>query len=265
MSLSRLALRIITARALAGTTLAGSRVFDSAVEPIDLHVQTQRQPFLTVMTDDHDRQVSGRDLRHGTDSCELVIEVAVATTVKAGTGGAEEVVVPHTDAGMEVVLDLIGHQITETLMGGQSAWAKLWRDFAMRTTRITSRRGASAENGVRFAARQIIITVDLMADPIRGEAMPAPWQWLLTAMEDDPEMVDLAALVRYAIEGDAALTPEALAASTYGINEATVAAVGETPVRDDAGAPVTVDQITIDQEGAPDWTLTEGAADEAGA
>jgi hypothetical protein len=265
MSISRLALRIVTARALAGVTLAGSRVYDSAVEPIDLKVREQRAPFIVVLTDDHDRQVSGRDLRMGTDSVELVLEVAVATTVRAQSGADEEVIVPHTDEGMEVILDLLGHQITETLMQGQGPWAKLWRDFVMRTPRIMSRRGASVENGLRFAARQMIVTCDTLADPIRGGEMSGPWLRLLYAMEQDEATAGIAALVRYAVEGDVPLTPEALAAATFGLAPETVAAIGEAPVRDAQGALVPLTEVVVAIDGAPDWDLTEEAADEAGA
>lgn len=257
MSLARLALRIAATKALTGQTLAGARVRDSAVEGIDLQVQTERQPFVVIYTDDHTRVTTGKDLRHGDDDCELVIEVAVAARVPVAIPGEEEggeateVVVPHTDAGMELMLDLIGHQAIEALSGGASVWAAIWRDFVLRVRRIVSRRGAGTENGVRFAARQIVMTVDLLADPVRGEAMNGPWVRLLAAMEADSDLADIGAVIRYAIEGDAPLTAEAVAASRQGLSPATVDAIGIAPVRDEDGNAVDLTEIEVQTGGAP--------------
>lgn len=261
MSLSRLALRIITVKALQGATLAGEAVFDSAVDPIDVQVRQNRRPFVVVTTDEHKRTITGRDLRQGNDLCDVVIEVAVASKVEAETGADEQIIIPQTDANMEVVLDLIGHQTTEALMGGKTEWSELWKLFAMGVVSITSRRGASAEQGVRFAARQMVVTTDLIGDPVRGGDMSAAWTRLLTAMEADAELGGTAALIRYAIEGDAPLTEEAFVASLFAIPPETVAALGLTPVRDEAGNPVTLDEVVVQQEdGLPDLTLTEDGA-----
>lgn len=263
MGLSRLALRIITCRALTGATIAGASVHDSAVDTIDQMVKAQRKPFITVSTDEHRRTITGRDLRHGDDQCELVLDVAVASKVTADAGG-EIIVIPQTDAGMEVILDLIGQQINEALLSGATVWSRLWQDFAVRVVSVASRRGASAEDGTRFAARQIVITADILGDPVRGSVPFGPWQRLLAAMDADAELADMGALIRYAIEGDVPLTEEAMVASLYGISEETVGALGMAAVRDAEGAAVPVDEIILDQEGLPDIVLTEQAADEQG-
>ena len=78
MSLTRLAMRLAAARALRDRTLAGARVFDSAVDPIDQTIAEQRQPLLVLTTDEHALEVSGRDLGSGTHRCDLVIELAIA-------------------------------------------------------------------------------------------------------------------------------------------------------------------------------------------
>ena len=46
MSLARLAMRLAAARAVKGVTLAGDRVFDSAIDAIDLTLAENRQPIL---------------------------------------------------------------------------------------------------------------------------------------------------------------------------------------------------------------------------
>ncbi|MBY0400955.1 hypothetical protein K2X89_11710 [Myxococcota bacterium] len=264
MGLSRLALRIATTKALTGATLAGARVFDSSVDPIDLQARERREPFLIVTTDEHKRAVTGRDLRQGDDNCELVIEVAVATLVPVEGSDEAEVVIPHTDAGMELVIDLIQQQIGEALLSGTTVWSRLWQEVAMTVSTVNSRRGASAEQGVRFAARQIIISCDILSDPVRGQTVSGPWERLLAAMEADAELVGLASVLRYAIEGEGVLTEEAFLGSLYGLSAGTVDALGMTPVRTVGGQAVEVEEIVLDETGAAPVVLTEESADEQG-
>ncbi len=57
---------------------------------------------------------------------------------------------------------------------------------------MVTRRGASTEKGVRFAARQIIITLDPLLDPERGRGVPPePWDRLLAKMAADDELTAL--------------------------------------------------------------------------
>ena len=90
MSLARLAMRIAAARALRGSTLAEGRVYDSAILPIDETIAAERQPILIVTTDDHELEVTGRDLFHGNVSCDLVIEAAIARNTSARASAEAE-------------------------------------------------------------------------------------------------------------------------------------------------------------------------------
>jgi len=91
MSLTRLVMRLTAARALRDRTLAGARVFDSAVDPIDQTIAETRQPLLVLTTDEHALDVTARDLSSGTHRCDLVIEIAIASRVEVpasdGDGG----------------------------------------------------------------------------------------------------------------------------------------------------------------------------------
>jgi hypothetical protein len=71
-----------------------------------------------------------------------------------------------------------------------------------------SRRGASSENGVRFAARQLVLTCDLIDAPAPDAALPATGAWskVLTLMEADAAMAGIASLIRAEVEGT--LVPE---------------------------------------------------------
>ena len=168
MSLIRLAIRMAAVRALSGVTLAEDRVFDSAIEPIENFAKDENpRPVIVVTTDDDEADITGRDLMGAeTRRLDLVIEFIIAGSTTAG-----EITVPHTDAGMEVILDVLQRQIYRALLSGETPWAEDFKRMAPRFLRVLSRRGASAEDGVRFAARQLTLTVDTIHDPEPGVAM----------------------------------------------------------------------------------------------
>lgn len=231
MSLARLAMRIAAARALTGTTLAESRVFDSAIDPIDQTIAETRAPVLIVTTDDYELDVTGRDLGHGPTRCDLVIEAAIASRVEVGS--ATQVSIPHTDEGMELVLDLIEHQVITTLTHERTPWSRLWLRLVPRISKRVSRRGASAEHGVRFAARQIVLTCDLIEAPTGGAAVVpgTTWAEVLAAFGDDEVLAPIGDLLRTTIEGEP-LADWRRAANTLGIPLAVADALGLGPLGD---------------------------------
>lgn len=230
MSLSRLAMRIAAARALRAATLAGDRVFDSAIDPIDATVAENRNPFLVVTTDEHEATVTGRDLFQGDHSCDLVIEAAIAARVEIE--GEVSLTIPHTDEGMELVLDVIEHQVLAALTRERSDWSRVWMKLVPRIKRRLSRRGASAENGVRFAARQIVLTCDLIDAPTDGGDIPAGSAWadVLAVIAADSALAPIADLLRSTIEGNLDLAQWMRDANTLGILKAEANATGIGPL-----------------------------------
>jgi hypothetical protein len=253
MSLARLAMRIAAARALRGATLAEDRVYDSAIAPIDQTIAEERQPILIVTTDDHEMAVTGRDLFHGNVSCDLVIEAAIAARVElpSDDGGESIITIPHTDEGMELALDLMEHQVMAALIRECSDWSRVWMKLVPRISRRLSRRGASVEKGVRFAARQIVLTCDLIEVPSDGAVVAEGTAWadLLAVMETDPDLGPIAQMLSAEIEG----TPLAdwrRAANMLGIHLETADAVGLGPVLDLSNDPGLSDELDV--TGGPD-------------
>lgn len=196
MSLARLALRHATFQSLKGATLAGDRVFDSRIEPINLTAVTDRAPFLVVVTDDDTFTVQGRDIIGATRDLDIVIELAVATQVEV-SAGSTTTVVADTDGGYEIILDLLERQIMRALTASQGAWSEIWRDLAVSITTVVSRRSADQQQGIRYAARQLVITVVPLADPPYGEA-PATgsiWRRFIDALAATPETAALAPII----------------------------------------------------------------------
>ena len=250
MSLARLAMRVAAARALRGATLAEERVHDSAVAPIDQTIAEERLPILIVTTDDHEMEVTGRALFHGNVSCDLVIEAAIAARVEVA--GEESVItIPHTDEGMELALDLMEHQVMAALTRERSDWSRVWMKLVPRISRRLSRRGASVEKGVRFAARQFVLTCDLIEVPTDGTAIAAGTAWadLLSMMEDDADLAPIARMLRSEIEGQP-LADWRRAANMLGIHLETANAIGLGPVLDISDDPTIFEEAEI--TGGPD-------------
>jgi hypothetical protein len=248
MSLARLAMRIAAARALRGSTLAEGRVFDSAIAPIDQTIAEERQPILIVTTDDHEMEVTGRDLFHGNVSCDLVIEAAIAARVEvpAGDDGESMIAIPHTDEGMELALDIMEHQIMAALTRERSDWSRVWMKLVPRVSRRLSRRGASVEKGVRFAARQIVLTCDLIEAHTDGAAIAdgTAWADLLGVMASDADLAPIAAMLRSEIEGDP-LADWRRAANMLGIHIETADALGLGPLADLTGDPMSFEELEL--------------------
>lgn len=262
MSLARLAMRLAAARALKGATLAGDRVFDSAIDPIDQTIAETRQPVLIVYTDDQDADITGRDLMHARVSCDLVIEAAIAARVEMqmpdGEGGETSIVIPHTDEGMELVLDIIEHQALAALTRERSDWSRVWMKLVPKITKRMSRRGASSEKGVRFAARQITITCDLIEAPSDGAPIPATGTWadVLAVMAADAQLGPIAEMLRAEIEGEP-IADWRRAANMLGIDLETADALGLGPVLDLDDDPEIMTGVVLRQAGRPDMLIEE--------
>jgi hypothetical protein len=261
MSLSRLAMRIAAARAVKGETLAENRVYDSAIDPIDLTIAENRQPILVVMTDEHEAIPTGRDLFHTDASCDVIIEAAIASRVEIE--GEVGITIPHTDEGMELVLDMMEHQVIAALTRERTAWSRVWMKLVPRVKRRLSRRGASAEGGVRFAARQIVLTCDLIEAPTDGAAIPdgSTWADVLAVMEADDALQPIAGLIRATIEGEP-IADWKRAANMLGIHMATANALGLGPVLDEGDDPAEVDVLIV--TGDISETLDDEVATEQG-
>jgi hypothetical protein len=254
MSLTRLAMRLAAARTVRDRTLAGPRVFDSAVDPIDQTIAENRQPLIVVTTDEHELAVTGRDLGSGDHQCDLIFEIAIASRVELpaadGQGGQITIAIPHTDEGMELTLDMMEHQVLSALTRDDGAWSRIWMQLVPRVTRRLSRRGASSENGVRFAARQIVLSCDLVDTPTVGAPIAAGTAWgdALAAMEADPDLAGIAGVLRSEIEGNP-LADWRRAAAMLGVPIEVANEIGLGPVLDQKDDPSPLDQIVLDGGG----------------
>lgn len=268
MSLSRTAARMSAVRALRGATLANSLVFDSAIDPIDAALREHRAPIIIVMTDDDEIEPTGQDIQHGEQGCDLVIEIAVAGRATAeaddGEGGSITLEIPQTDAGMDLTLDILEFQVTQVLKSAVSPWARAFRAIAARATKRLSRRGVSAD-GTKFAARQIVLTLDLIDTPTGGAEIIAgsAWDVVLSVMDGDTETAGVADLLRAMIEG-APLADWRRAAGALGVSKEAIFGIGLGQSLDPDQDPATLDEVVATEDGSPDISLTADEADAQG-
>jgi len=200
MSITRTLLRLLCAEAIKGKTLAGSNVFDSNIDPIAVAVAETNIPVVLVYTDDDQIEVTGRDIRGGTRTLELVIEIAVASEI---TDGA--ITIPKTDFGLEWSIDIMEHQIDVALLGGQTEWSQAFMKLVPAIKQKASRRGGSSLQGVRYAARQIILTLEPISDPDFGRPVnnALPFGAALVMIEANADTKDIGGLIRTTLEGGA--------------------------------------------------------------
>jgi hypothetical protein len=209
--LGRIALRIAAVAALKGATLVGDNVLDSEIGALDVGADgalrtDQEAPFISVYTegsvDEGFNQGGGADLRslHICGAQEIVFEFGVTSAmVETDNDGAAQLVglqIPATDANLELLLDIIERQIVNALTDPLNAWADVFRALHSTTLRIERRRTSSAE-GAKVAARQLLIKLELLPDPIYGEPVrdSSVWAKFFAQLEqDDSEQKVKAAL-----------------------------------------------------------------------
>jgi hypothetical protein len=216
MMLARIALRIATIEALKGRTLVGDNVLDSQIGAIDIAADDslrtdQEKPFISVYVDGSaiEERIDLRGL-HKSGRTELTIETGItaAMTETDPDTGASTVVgigIPATDPALEFFLDCVGREIAAALSDPANDWAEVWRALSASVLKIERKRTSDAASGTRIAAHQLVITLDLLPDPLFG-VPPAPtsaWAAFFARMEtaEHPFLEKLRELVGEPAEG----------------------------------------------------------------
>lgn len=246
MSITRALLRMITVEALRGHTLAGTMVEDSSLTALDHRVTEDSAPVIVVYTDDHMGNPTGRGDGLGEGTQDLVIEISAAGLVSLPDGVGETVVTPETDAGLELTLDLIEAQVIRRLTASHDEFPNLWKTFVTRIVSASSRRGASEDQTTRYAARQLVLTCELLIEPPPGAPLEdgGPWAGALDAIaRANPGTERILSAIRAVIEGDA-LTDWRREAARLGVNLDVADGIGIGP-RGTAPDPVPL----VDGEG----------------
>lgn len=254
------ALRLAARRALTGATLADARIEDSAITALDALAKKQPEPFIVVSTDEQNVDLTGQDVTAGVRQVDLVFDIAVASRTTA-EDNTIIVAIPHTDAGLELSVNLITRQLMRALFEPNSggSWGKMFRRIISKVRRIQTRRGAGTE-GVRFAAAQIILSVDTIAEPAFGQQPEHVWAEFMTAVRADATIAPQADMIEAMIVG-AELPDWRKSISLLGIDDTVANAIGIFPlgVVTADHEPSVVLEVTTEPGG---WVINEGAVEE---
>lgn len=234
MSFSRLALRLATVKALTDTTLAGSRVRDSEIGPLEDLAENEAAPVIIVYTDDEETNISRRDLSTHDGWQSLVIELAVTTRMKHADGWE----VPQTSEGLELTLDLIERQVITTLTGGSGSWAVVWRNLVRECGKRNSRRGASARDGTRYAGRQIVLEIQLPKEPSAVTVDGPLWSAFFAAVDAESDLSPISSTLRGIAVGDTGLTDFNALRAAFGMTEGEGEALLLRPIAASIAPPV---------------------------
>lgn len=177
MSLARIALRAAAVEALKGRTRAQDNVLDSEIGIIDSDGNGKIEIdsggyFVAVYTDSGKAQVGNNELRalllNG--RTELLFETGVTAMMlevneQDATAVIPQIGIPDADGNFEFTLDLISREIAQALTDPDNAWGQIFLSFIYRTVSVERGRVGNINEGVRLAAHQTKITVDLIDDP----------------------------------------------------------------------------------------------------
>lgn len=250
MGLLAFVIRLTLWRALFGATWAGENVFDSvtgAISMIESEEEIQPRPVITIVTDEEKiANFDGADWLTPPREIDVVLEMAIFTAMKDKAGFE----IPDTDEGLEMALNYLGRQVMRVMQvdNGQP-WGDLFRTFAGHPLKMEAKRGASAEKGKRIAARQVVITYrPTIGEPRFGVDPEGEWARLITAMQADEILRDMAAGLAAEIKGTA-IPDWAQLQARIGLPRATMATLGLGPLPPDVAtdppeAPADVTKAT---------------------
>jgi hypothetical protein len=120
---------------------------------------------------------------------------AAMTEVDADTGASKVIGlgIPATDPAFEFFLDCVGRQVVNALTDPNNEWAEVWRGLSTGVGKVERRRTSDASHGVRIAAHQMVITIELLPDPVKGEPIAETSAWMKffdkCAESNDPVLI----------------------------------------------------------------------------
>lgn len=204
MSLVAFALRTAFKETLKGRTLAGDRVVDSPLEPLDdiLAENAPAKPYIAIFTGDTSKSPDGRETAKTPGEIEMTVQVYCPPEVAIGD-------IRVSGSAVAAVIDAVERQIDRAIAVEDNAWTKLLRRLAHHISNISSRPyQMQTENGVRIPMREMTYTCKVVADPsfdLTELKVDTVWLDLDTAMRAHAGLAPLADFFR-----DLALRPDGL-------------------------------------------------------
>ncbi len=188
MSIVRQLLQISWVEAVSERTIAGSKVFDSRMDTLDL-MNGAKQPFLIFSIEESSAEKSdhAKGLLGRRPKLTALVQAAVASgcEVKSEDGTIIMPAIGETDSAYEATLNILDRQWRHVLHSFDCPWAAVFRGLIIDIETIKDVRSSDPETGVKSAARFTQLNLDVMPDPAPGDPLPGIIEQGLTLMETD--------------------------------------------------------------------------------
>lgn len=193
MSIHRTALRLAACMALTNgytapyPTLAGGRVFDSRIDPLQGLADTDLVPTIIVTAEDH----QGENLSPTSGGPPFGNIVDLTLDLSIGLGGNADGIprMIESEPELEAALDWMEARAQWALyLDPHNVWGAKFREIAIQTSGWRSNVYRERDANVRLSARQVIAQVRLAAGPsldLGATGIPAPLGPLLEAIIAD--------------------------------------------------------------------------------
>ncbi len=256
MSLANLAIRNCVCRALLeAKTLAGERIADSELSPIEDLIKEQRTPIVVVSIDGGE---SGdeRALNGASSRLSLIIEIALAARVEIDGGEGEKIAIHPADGGGEDILNLLWYEIIMALSSPSGgAWSDLLRMFDLASDQAIRERckwvrGGDTEHGLELASRTYRIEVAPIDDPLVSRDLDvAPWSRLLALFDGVTDLAPTGRAIRKLVSRNDGLADWRRDQARLGVDDDVIRDLGVAPPYETPENPTIVSDISIG--GAP--------------
>lgn len=261
MSLTALAIRICTVRAIRAAVWPEFVVADSPQEPLDL--LKKGRPLVAVYTGHTTNRFEAVELMSGDPKVSLAIQVFLPPelTLAPIAGGPPQTFDTRLE-GAETVLDMVERRIVSALVGQFEPWSALWARFLTAVPRLDS---ASylieiGGSGVRTSAREITFDLDPLWEQVPGAAPQAHWADLVALMRADTGDEGYAAFADWLaaeILGPQPLAQDERDRMALGLDARAATQIGILPIV--RGSEVDLAEVDVDADG--DVPLAITAAD----
>lgn len=158
-------------------TIAGERVFDTRLVPVQLTEDKVEVPIITVYALDTRTGEGNKDKSARFTGVNYIqtfeIEIQVATYEKVlldpkdkKKGHKTVQTIAENDAGLAAVLDMFESQVWRVLHDGLNPWSAFWARGVRNAKKYSSELEADGEKNNRYALRRISLEIETCVDPL---------------------------------------------------------------------------------------------------
>ncbi|WP_336801714.1 hypothetical protein [Kaistia sp. MMO-174] len=268
MGITSLALQYLTVAALRGATLAGEAVQPGAIDALDVDLARMAKPVITVFIGQDDREITGKDLRGGEHSVELLIQTFLPAEIEISVEGSP-LRLSSRDGGSDLITGMLWRQIERALMSSDSDAATLWRILvaSVKTANATPFLFQITDQ-VRVAACETSYLVNILLDePSFGQSsLDDFWRAVVGLFSEDPDYAPIAAWIEAEIKAPNGLARWRIDQADLGLSAEARAGIGIGPVDAPGGSeavppypnaadPASISGATVEVEGQGEWVI----------